>query len=108
MINTKYKINLLAKDLELKSKEMTQYLTESGITGKASQATLEPDEFSALMNTITQANQISDMGSYLNGTTKIRIKKNQPTAKPTAKPSSPATKKPTESKLPPPSKTMRP
>ena len=98
MINTKYKINLLAKDLELKSKEMTQYLTESGITGKASQATLEPDEFSALMNTITQANQISDMGSYLNGTTKIRIKKNQPTAKPAAKPATPAAKKTAENK----------
>ena len=34
MINTKYKINLLAKDLGLKPKEMAQYLADSGITGK--------------------------------------------------------------------------
>ncbi|MBE6673107.1 MAG: translation initiation factor IF-2, partial [Ruminococcaceae bacterium] len=39
------------------------------------------------MNTITQANQITDMGAYLNGTTKIRVKKAQPEQKsaPTAK-----------------------
>ena len=81
MINTKYKINLLAKDLGIKSKDMAQYLADSGITGKTSQATLEPHEFSALMNTITQANQTTDMGSYLNGTAKIRVKKAQPEAK---------------------------
>ena len=81
MINTKYKINLLAKDLGIKSKDMAQYLADSGITGKTSQATLEPHEFSALMNTITQANQTTDMGAYLNGTAKIRVKKAQPEAK---------------------------
>ena len=62
MINAKYKINLLAKDLGIKSKDMAQYLADSGIEGKTSQATLEPNEFSALMNTITQANQTTDMG----------------------------------------------
>ena len=81
MINTKYKINLLTKDLELKPKEMTQYLTDSGISGKTSQATIEGEEFSALLNTITKANQITDMGAYLNGTTKIRVKKTQNEAK---------------------------
>ncbi len=82
MINIKYKINLLAKDLELKPKEMAQYLADSGITGKTSQATLEPEEFSALMNTITQANQVTDMGAYLNGTAKIHVRKVQSETKP--------------------------
>ncbi len=81
MINAKYKINLLTKDLELKSKDMAKYLADSGLGAKTSQATLEGEEFSALLNTITQANQITDMGSYLNGTTKIRVKKAQPEAK---------------------------
>ena len=70
----KLRVNLLAKDLELKSKELTDLFTEFGITGKTSTATVEPWEFEVLIDKLTERNQITNMGDYLSGKAIIKTK----------------------------------
>ncbi len=70
----KLRVNLLAKDLDLKSKELTDLFTEFGITGKTSTATVEPWEFEVLIDKLTERNQITNMGDYLSGKAIIKTK----------------------------------
>ena len=70
----KLRVNLLAKDLEMKSKELTDLFTEFGITGKTSTATVEPWEFEVLIDKLTERNQIENMGDYLSGKAVIKTK----------------------------------
>lgn len=73
-MNQQFKITKLAKDLGLKSKELVELLAQNGIEAKTTQKTLEPLEFDILFEQLTQANQISDIGSYLDGVTYIPSK----------------------------------
>ena len=70
----KLRVNLLAKDLDLKSKELTDLFSEFGISGKTSTATVEPWEFEVLIDKLTERNQISNMGDYLSGKAVIKTK----------------------------------
>ncbi len=68
MVSTqKIRINNLAKDLNMKSKDLLDALTESGIAGKTSTGTLDTTEFSVLFDRLTSDNQIKNMGDYLSG-----------------------------------------
>ena len=49
----KIRINNLAKDLNMKSKELLEALTASGITGKTATGTLDTTEFSVLFDRLT-------------------------------------------------------
>ncbi len=82
-MNQQFKITKLAKDLGLKSKELVELLAQNGIEAKTTQKALEPLEFDILFEQLTQANQISDIGSYLDGVTYIpsKIKKTATKAK---------------------------
>ncbi len=54
----KYRINALAKDFDLKSKDLITILDNVGYTGKTHMAVLEEAELSAIFETLTQQNEI--------------------------------------------------
>ncbi|MCD7775771.1 MAG: translation initiation factor IF-2, partial [Firmicutes bacterium] len=68
---TNYRINRLAKDFNLKSKDILDLLSKNGIEGKTHMATLEPSEFNLLLEVLTSENQIEDLDSYVSGETYI-------------------------------------
>ena len=73
-INQQFKITKLAKDLGLKSKELVEILNQNGIEAKTTQKALEPLEFDILFESLTKANQITNIGDYLDGVTHIPSK----------------------------------
>ncbi|MBR3893659.1 MAG: translation initiation factor IF-2 [Clostridia bacterium] len=79
-INQQFKLNKLAKDLGVKSKDLVEILAKNGIEAKTTQKALEPAEFDVLFNELTLANQISNIGDYLDGVTQIPSKVKKPAA----------------------------
>ncbi len=83
-----FKINQLAKDFGLKSKEITELLAARGVECKTTQKTLEPKEFDLVFEALTRAAQISGIDDYLFGDTYIPTEKKvakKPAAKPAVK-----------------------
>lgn len=68
---TQIKIGVLAKDLNLKSKEIIDVLSACGIEKKSS-ASLDADEFSIFFDHLTSAHQITNMSDYLSGKADIK------------------------------------
>ena len=66
-----FKITNLAKDLGIKSKEITELLTARGVECKTTQKTLEPTEFDMVFELLTRGKQISNIDDYLFGDTYI-------------------------------------
>ena len=54
----KYRINALAKDLGVKTKEITDLLSAAGKGQKSPMTALEPDELSLVFEHITQQHQV--------------------------------------------------
>ena len=65
-----FKVNQLAKDLGIKTKDVMELLAEHGVQAKT-QSALEPDEFGMLFNLLTKANQIEGIDDYIDGITYI-------------------------------------
>ena len=63
---TPMKISALAKDFNLKSKDVIDIFAALGVEKKTS-GTVDSDEFSAFLEHITTTNQISNMSDYLAG-----------------------------------------
>ncbi len=63
---TPMKISALAKDFNLKSKDVIDVFAALGVEKKTS-GTVDPEEFSAFLEHITTENQISNMSDYLAG-----------------------------------------
>ena len=59
----KYRINALAKDLDIKSKDLITILDNAGFNGKTHMAVLEEEELSLIFETLTQQNQV-DITAY--------------------------------------------
>ena len=76
-INQQFKITKLAKDLGMKSKDLVEILSQNGVEAKTTQKALEPAEFDILFESLTKANQITNIGDYLDGVSYIpsKIKK---------------------------------
>ena len=72
-INPQFKVNKMAKDMGLKSKDLMDILSANGIEVKT-QRTLEPREFDILFETLTRGNQITNIEDYLDGVTRIPTK----------------------------------
>lgn len=70
--NQKYRITNLAKDLNLKSKQLIAMLPDSG-AGHTAMAEITSDEFGYIMNILTSDNQIDSIDDYLNGKTTITV-----------------------------------
>ena len=66
-----FKITNLAKDLGIKSKEITELLAARGVECKSTQKTLEPAEFDVVFEALTRGKQISNIDDYLFGDTYI-------------------------------------
>ncbi len=54
----KYRINALAKDLNVKSKDLVTILDNAGLAGKTHMAVLTDEELSIIFETVTQQNQV--------------------------------------------------
>ena len=67
------KANQLAKDLNLKSKDIVDVMAEKGIELKT-QKSLEAHEFNVLFNALTSAHQIEGIDDYIDGVTFIPSK----------------------------------
>ena len=77
--NPQYRVNQLAKDMGLKSKTIIDVLAEQKIEVKT-QTTLEGHEFNVMFDALTKQNQIEGIDDYLDGKTKIAVKKAAPKA----------------------------
>ena len=82
MMNTKYKMNGLAKDFGIKTKDFAVYAEKAGLKGKSNMAALNSDEFDALLSVLTGEYQITDMADYLQGQSYIKIIEEQKEEKP--------------------------
>ena len=58
------KTNQLAKDLEMKSKDIVDMMSEKGIDIKPQKA-LEPHEFNVLFDALTSASQVEGIDDYI-------------------------------------------
>ncbi|NLM57467.1 MAG: hypothetical protein GX192_08515, partial [Clostridiales bacterium] len=68
---TTYRINRLAKDFNIKSKDILDLLKDYGFENKTHMAILEPEDFNLFIELITGANQISNIDGYVKGEIKI-------------------------------------
>ena len=64
----------MAKDMGLKSKELTDLLANKGIGDVKSQKTLSEQEFNILFQALTEANQVENIYDYMDGKTCIPSK----------------------------------
>ncbi len=81
-----FKISTLAKDLGVKSKEITELLAARGVEGKSTSSTLRGAEFDLVFEVLTKSAQITGIDDYLFGDTYI----------PTAAPAKKESKKPAQ------------
>ncbi len=65
MLNPKYKINNLAKDLGVKGKDIIDILEKCGRGSKSTSAVLNQDDFSIVLDRLSLANQISGFNDYM-------------------------------------------
>ncbi len=72
--NPQFKINQMAKDMGLKSKELTDLLADKGVGEVKSQKTLTEQEFNILFQSLTEANQVDNIYDYMDGKTCIPSK----------------------------------
>ncbi|MBQ8388684.1 MAG: translation initiation factor IF-2 [Clostridia bacterium] len=98
-LSTQYKVNQLAKDLEIKTKDIVELMAGAGVEVKT-QKTLQPEEFDIFLNLVTKANQIDNIDEYLDGVTYIpsKVKKVEPKAEPEVKEEAPKTEEKPEVK----------
>ena len=105
---TKFKINTMAKDFGMKSKEFAEFTEKAGLKDKGNTATLETFEFDALLTTLTLENQIKDLGKYLNGETVIKTDRPKKEPKKAEEPKKEAPKKEEPKKEEPKKETPKP
>ncbi len=65
--NQKYRINNLAKDFNLKSKDIVELLASMGYPGKTHMAVLESEEFNLVIDRLTAQNPFENIDGYLKG-----------------------------------------
>ena len=73
--NPQFKVSQLAKDLNIKNKDILDVLSGAGITVKSAQTALDPAHFDILFETLTRNNQIDSIDKYMSGETYIPSKK---------------------------------
>ncbi len=69
-VSSQFKVNQLAKDLQMKSKDLIDLLTAAGIEAKT-QKSLETFELDVMWEALTQAHQIVGIEDYIDGVTSI-------------------------------------
>ena len=71
--NSMFRISQLAKDLGMKTKELTEKLNEIGVPTKNTSASLEADEVNLLFESLSKGAEIKDIDGYLRGKTVITL-----------------------------------
>ncbi len=84
-VTPQIKANQLVKDLNIKSKDMTDIMSEKGMEIK-SQKALEPIEFEVFFDAITSKHQIEGIDDYIDGVTFIPSKLEKTVKKPVDEP----------------------
>ncbi|MBE6718921.1 MAG: translation initiation factor IF-2 [Ruminococcaceae bacterium] len=70
--NQKYRISNIAKDFDVKSKEIIELLDSKGLKGRTHMAVLTPDEFGVIFDCLTKEKQFDGIGKYIDGELKIK------------------------------------
>ena len=84
-VGSQYKVNQLAKDLTLKTKELTDVMAAAGLDAKTQKA-LETFELDVIWETLTKSHQIVGIEDYIDGVTGIpSLRKKAAETKPEAK-----------------------
>ena len=93
MAQIQYKVNQLAKDLNIKAKDMVELMSGAGVELKT-QKNLEPGEFNLLLDLLTKKHQIVGIDEYIDGVTYIpsvlKKKEEKKAPAPTAETAKPA------------------
>ena len=79
--NQKYKINTMAKDLNMKSKDLLDLFTKLGMTDRKHSSVVETEEFNVVMEALTSKKQVANFDDYLAGKVTITQKKEVPAPK---------------------------
>jgi hypothetical protein len=67
--NTKYRVNTLAKDLGIKTKDLLDLTQKCGMQDKTSTAIITPEELAIILDRLTLENQTTNMAAYVAGNT---------------------------------------
>ena len=62
----KYKISTLAKELELKNKELLDIIAKAGVSGKTQSGSLDETEFNIVFESLTSSHQVDSIDAYMN------------------------------------------
>ena len=95
-MDKKYRVNELAKDLNIPVSEITDVVQEYFGVQKKSQASLSEDEMSVVLEKYSQSNQVKNFNSYFASASKPKTEKKE--EKPVEKPAKKAEKKPESNK----------
>ena len=95
-MDKKYRVNELAKDLNIPVSEITDVVQEYFGVQKKSQASLSEDEMSVVLEKYSQSNQVKNFNSYFASASKPKTEKKE--EKPAEKPAKKAEKKPESNK----------
>ena len=95
-MDKKYRVNELAKDLNIPVSEITDVVQEYFGVQKKSQASLSEDELSVVLEKYSQSNQVKNFNSYFASASKPKTDKKE--EKPAEKPAKKAEKKPEPNK----------
>ena len=95
-MDKKYRVNELAKDLNIPVSEITDVVQEFFGVQKKSQASLSEDEMSVVLEKYSQSNQVKNFNSYFASASKPKTEKKE--EKPAEKPAKKAEKKPESNK----------
>ncbi len=95
-MDKKYRVNELAKDLNIPVSEITDVVQEYFGVQKKSQASLSEDELSVVLEKYSQSNQVKNFNSYCASASKPKREKK--VEKPAEKPAKKAEKKPESNK----------
>ena len=95
-MDKKYRVNELAKDLNIPVSEITDVVQEYFGVQKKSRASLSEDELSVVLEKYSQSNQVKNFNSYFASASKPKTEKKE--EKPAEKPAKKAEKKPEPNK----------
>ena len=72
--NTKYRVNTLAKDLGMKTKDLLDFTFKCGMQDKTATAIITPEELAIILDRLTMENQTTNMAAYVAGNTVMPTK----------------------------------
>ncbi len=72
--NTKYRLNTLAKDLGMRTKDLLDFTQKCGMQDKTSTAIITPEELAIILDRLTAENQTTNMAAYVDGRTVMPAK----------------------------------